>query len=747
MLGDRLGSLRSDGTEEWRTAHILPALLDQETPARTGGPPEEVSAALNSQQREAVRNGASRSLHYVWGPPGTGKTSTLAQTVRTLLMRGERVLLAAHSNVAVDVAMLRAAELLEGSDLLEEGRILRVGTPQLGEMRESGLLPEAVLRRKWPDLFAEYDGYIAERRKLTAQLTATDHEMRSEAAKRLEEVRTSADRLRKEVEALTNELVTDARLIGVTLAKEIVDTKLWAQRFDAVIVDEISMASFAYLFAVASRAEQRLLLFGDARQLPPVHLSDTVAAREWLGRDAFEVAGLSERPDDDRVSFLSRQFRMAPGIARVVSELAYHRRLATEPIAAERAARLAALPPVPNQELVVIDTSALASRSVQESKRGSYSRVNPLHAALGASIARTLREKDCESLAYISPYRAQAHLASRFQADLVQESFARTATVHRFQGGESDAVIVDLVDAEPQKGASRLTGSDGDTSLRLLNVALSRARGKLVVLADVTFIRRRHLPGAPAARLLELVEEGQVLPAVDVLESHPERLTWFDNWEAVTETLVGDLHTEAPTLIGSLPEGFIPTPALAEAFSAVSFSKSLLFAPMEVAGPLEETDIDIRLRPFPAGFMLCLGSDLAWVGGATPLAPIARLSSPGAARALEDLLFGTELRLPRPDAAVDERLLRAYGRCRSCGKQRWPRFIDGRWALHCGSKRHAAEPLGLPELGHLVDLTATACIDCGAPAVVNVGAKGPHLACANHASGCQGLVPQLDELF
>lgn len=746
-LGARLGSLHSNGAEEWRTADILPALLDLGVPARTNEPPAAISAALNSQQSEAVRNTASRSLHYVWGPPGTGKTSTLAETVRTLLARGERVLLAAHSNVAVDVATLRAADLLEGSDLLEEGRILRLGTPQLGEMRESQLMPEAVLRREWPDLFAEYDGLITQRQKLTAQLATADHATRVETGKRLSKVRTAIDGLRKQIDALTNDLVADARLIGVTLAKLIVDPRLWGEPFDAVIADEVSMASFAYLFAAGSRAERRLLLFGDARQLPPVHLSDTAAGFEWLGRDAFEVAGLSDRPDDRRVSFLSRQFRMAPGIARVVSELAYHGRLETEPIAAERAAKLAALPPAPNQELVVIDTSGLSPRSVYESKRGSYSRVNPLHAALGASVARTMKGNGCASLAFITPYRAQAHLAGRFQADLVRAGFARAATVHRFQGSESDAVIVDLVDALPQKGASRLTGSEGDTALRLLNVALSRARGKLVVLADVNFIRRRHLPGAPAARLLELVEDGAVIPAVEVLDSHPKRLTWFGNWEAAANALAEDLHAGAPTLVGSMPEGFAPAPALVEAFSAASFSKSLLFASREVAGPLEDTDIDIRLKPFPAGFVICLGSDLAWVGGATPAAAIARLSSPRVARALEGVLFGAELRLPRPQAAVDERLIHAYGRCKNCGKQRWPRLVDGRWALHCGSRRHTAEPLGLPELGHLVELTATGCVDCGRPAVVKVGAKGPHLACANQVSGCQGLVPQLDELF
>src|SRR5690606_21422533 len=140
-------------------------------------------------------------------------------------------------------------------------------------------------------------------------------------------------------------------------------------------------------------------------------------------------------------------------------------------------------------------------------------------------------------------------------------------------------------------------GSEGDLALRLLNVALSRARGKLVVLADVTFIRKRHLPGAPASRLLELVEDGSILPADEVLDSHPERVTWFEHWDAAMEALSEDVKEGAPTLVGSMPEGFVPAPALVEAFAEASISKSLLYAPIEVAGPLEETDIDIRLIP------------------------------------------------------------------------------------------------------------------------------------------------------
>src|SRR5690606_15208407 len=134
-LGQRLEELRSDRSDELRSPIILPALLDLQAPAAIADSPKVASATLEADQREAARRAAMNSLHFVWGPPGTGKTRTLAETVRTLLAAGERVLVAAPSNVAVDVATLRTADLLEGTELVQEGRVLRVGTPHLPELR------------------------------------------------------------------------------------------------------------------------------------------------------------------------------------------------------------------------------------------------------------------------------------------------------------------------------------------------------------------------------------------------------------------------------------------------------------------------------------------------------------------------------------------------------------------------------------------------------------------------------------
>src|SRR5262249_21502248 len=145
---------------------------------------------------------------------------------------------------------------------------------------------------------------------------------------------------------------------------------------------------------------------------------------------------------------------------------------------------------------IIADTRRLLSSCIREPVPGSYSRANPLHAVLAVSLAEKAVLDGCSNVVLISAYRAQARLLAA--GGLVFQPHVTGATVHRFQGSERDLVIFDLVDAFPQTGASQLTGRDADTAFRLLNVAVSRARGKLIVLADVKFILERHPRSSPS---------------------------------------------------------------------------------------------------------------------------------------------------------------------------------------------------------------------------------------------------------
>lgn len=762
-LGARLTQL--GGTPElggaadaWRNPALGPALLGGPIPPPTAGPAPANSGKLNADQRAAVERCCTASLHFVWGPPGTGKTATLAETVCALALRGDRVLVLAHSNVAIDVAIARTADAAEGTDLVSGGKVLRIGTPQLPEVAgRREILPEGVLEERWHDLFLERSTLRAERRNIGRSMQAErDPARRTELARRLDGVRTRLQELDKRIRELANELMQEARVLAATLSRLFIDDVLWAWKPDSVVVDEVSMAAFAQVFAAASRPSQRILLFGDARQLPPIHLADTAPAQQWLGRDAFQAASvenLGAGGDDPRVSFLATQYRMGAAIASLVSRLAYGGRLVTPASVSERARGTSALAPAHGAELVFVDSSPLSSACVKETKRGSYSRLNPVHLALAATLARRLHAEGCRSVSLITPYRAQAALAARATRDLADEGVARAATVHRFQGNESDAVIVDLVDARPQRGASHLTGKNVETSLRLLNVALSRARGKLIVLADAQFIAQRHPSSSPVRRALALGARD----AAHVVAS-PDELTrlaggvgvaWHAGWNGAQPEVARDVTAARDGVVAHLPVGFEPAPMLVEAVSAASRGGNVLvYAPYAIASRLEESRADLRLLPKMCGLVLIAAPVAVWVGGTDPAAPVARLPGPELCEALREAVFGDAFHAPAPDAEAEARLSRACGRCPDCGEPRRPRRDRSRsWVLRCAEPDHAPAALGADELAELVRAAGARCGECGGAAVVRRGRGEIFLGCENYASGCEGKPPRLDELF
>jgi hypothetical protein len=606
----------------------------------------------NASQALALGRCAARPLHFVWGPPGTGKTACLAQAARLLAARGERVLVLAHANAAVDAAMLRVADAFEGSAELDAGRVLRFGPPQLAEARARlQILPEGQLERCKPELIRESREVERLVQRIAAALgeAASSHDAAPLAA-RLEKARRRRQELAQAWRAERTRLIEEARVVGATLAAYATREELWTWPADAVLVDEASMAGFPGVLAAALQARRRLLLFGDFRQLAPIHLAETASARDWLGRDAFEVAGVRPRIDADepepRVTLLETQHRMAPTIAKVVSGLAYAGRLRDAAGLDLRAAALSGVGPWPGQAVLLVDTAPLRSVCFREPKPGSYSRANPLHALAAVALAARALEDGRTRAGLLTPYRAQARLLERLSRGLDPPAGLTAATVHRFQGGERDWVLVDLVDAPPVEGASQLTGKDADTALRLLNVAVSRARAKLLVLADVAFVRRTHPPGSPALRLLEQLErQGRAVQL-----SGPELLRaaaagpwrWSPDWASIQPELVADLDRTRGRAVLNLPAGFEPGPKLTASAAAarVRLRRFVVLSTMPEARPLEHADPRLRVRP--AGFFALLDDRLAYVGGHDPCAAVVRVEGAEAVELLDELCLGSD---------------------------------------------------------------------------------------------------------
>ncbi len=522
----------------------------------------------NSSQDQAIRDCLEQSVHFVWGPPGTGKTANLAQTCRALVDQGERVLVMSHANGAVDVAALRIAKAVEDLEILRTGGILRIGIPQMQEVRDCHHISAlGTLRRLNPELIEALERAEQERRNLGRLLQ--EQPQNEELRQRLDAVRSQIGTIRQQVKDAEGALIKRANVIIATASKFAIDDRIWDWRPHNIIVDETSMLGFPFVYAGARQSTKRLLLFGDFRQLPPVCVSDEPEVREWLGRDAFDIVGIQKNVDqgraDVRVSLLDTQYRMHREIGAVVSRFSYGGMLKTDDATHKATLKACSLEPVPDSPIVIVDTSFAQAACVQERKKGSFSRVNFIHALVVLDTCKSMLSSGAQKIAVITPYRAQAKLLSHLTKAFDLDAYITAATIHRFQGAEMDCVVLDLVDALPQERASRLTGTDPETATRLLNVAISRAKGKLVIVADLSFIQAYHTGRSPAAKLLQLVRDyASIKPPYGALE-HPS-INWCENWFSAQVPLYIELQrmTEADV---SMPRGLTPSRQLAAKLS------------------------------------------------------------------------------------------------------------------------------------------------------------------------------------
>ena len=272
-----------------------------------------------------------------------------------------------------------------------------------------------------------------------------------------------------------------------TLTNTYLSPHLADQRFDTLVAEEASMATLPPLFYAASLCDRRAIMVGDPRQLPPIVQSDDLNVRRTIGRNVFDVT-VADPLASPIVAMLEVQYRMHPRIGALVGSLFYGGRLVHEATGVEE---IAAREPFPGQALVVVNTSSTCERS----QKGS-SRINLISAERTAELAAEAVRCGSTSIGVITPYAAQAAeirrlLAARRIADAVECS-----TIHRFQGRECDVVIVDLVDAAPMRPSGLVADAPN-----LLNVSISRARGKLIIVADVAYFDRMDPTGLVATML------------------------------------------------------------------------------------------------------------------------------------------------------------------------------------------------------------------------------------------------------
>lgn len=670
---------------------------------------------LSPEQRDAVLKACGSSVTYLWGPPGTGKTTTIAHLVAALINKGERILLLSHTNTAVDQALYAAVhqdkEKSRLGPLSSHPSVLRGEIVRIGTVRPGSKLPETVIfdkiverdgaciqsriieleglrkpiveRRRalgntlehWKRLDTLHQNLIDTNAKIQenfrslaqAELHSEQQRLRVEECRKgllqaekawfrrdtkiakakdalsaaetalaayLEKVENVVASLQKikqdsfmlaqnyddqknfcdrlgtsrqaieseiarvneDLEAYENELkefrakladlscavLNGSKALFCTLTKNYLGKELDGQEFDAVIVDEISMALPPLIFLAAARAKKRVILVGDFLQLPPVVQSKN---NSLLSTDLFDMTGIRQSIGEKReipvLSKLGTQRRMPPDIAEIARILLYNRYGGLEDHESVASKELSnKFPFFPDERLTIVDTADLMAWCGKQP--GTLSRFNLYSATVAVSIAALLashlepaEEGKPQPIAIITPYTAQRKLLAKLIVDMGLSRWVASGTVHTFQGNEAEIVLFDAVLDEPYRSARLCNPQDALEVLRDINVAVTRTKERFIFIGSSEWLNKRARAGSGMGQLWGYIKDkagllsacellGDSLPQIIAGVQRPATNAWnakqderfvlepLDE-EGFFERFTGDLNSSSKSIFAFAP--------------------------------------------------------------------------------------------------------------------------------------------------------------------------------------------------
>lgn len=466
-LIDRLKNLREDPSE------IVKALIcDGYKNIQYGKP-------LAKGQDTACQMSLSQPITFIWGPPGTGKTETLARIALKHLERGHRVLMLSYSNVSVDGAIWR---VFNKDEKKKAGKLVRYGYPRDKELLKHEYLTSYNLTlRNHPDL-------LKERAALVEEAKHTDR-----SSSRYVLIRRHLAQIKEMLNAEEKNAVGTAAFVATTVSKAMADGTLYDSSFDTVIFDEASMAYIPQIVFSAGLAGKHFICMGDFSQLPPIVQSDSSNA---LNADIFRYCGIVDAVEEGYghawLCMLDTQYRMHPKIADFASRTMYHGLLKSGPGMDEKRYDIVNVEPFSKEVLRLVDLSGMMSVCI---KTADQSRINVLSAIVAMGLA--VKAAKHHEVGIITPYNAQSRLLHALSRDVMEKDpeikRITCATVHQFQGSEKDVIIYDAVDCyRMQYPGTLLTSMTNDYANRLYNVAVTRARGKMISIANVDYMEAKN---------------------------------------------------------------------------------------------------------------------------------------------------------------------------------------------------------------------------------------------------------------
>lgn len=514
--------LQISETDEASGARIARMLSPEEVSADEN--PDIINDGLrNSAQVHAMKMAVSQPVSFIWGPPGTGKTATLGFIIASYLKAGKRVLFASNTNRAVDIGVLSTIQaLLYDNPMVDLTNCTRFGESVISDQRLDQVLFEHQIEK-----------FLAERKDKAVSLATTLDQWRSAEKEIEQKIRDGyhideaqehqlialqqaiqkhggAEALEEKIADLaTRTHATEFRflrkknLVAATLAKVCTSELLHDAEFDAVVVDESSMASLPFLLVLAAMARKHLVLVGDPMQLPPIAITSNFEARSFLEQDIYAllsgartIGEYFEWHDKNPgiTAFFDVQFRLKEDLADIISDIFYEGRLKThekKSVATNGKKSLSAQ---------VIDSSPLIPEIIQDNSRAGFRPVNKVHHKILEELLRKLVQSGHarqEDIGIIVPFRSSVWTVRQMLRD---KGFGEieVGTIHTFQGREKEVIVFDTVmAADAQHGFPRHYSvrpfdedKNGLAVPRLLNVAFSRCKQNMFVIADMNHIQK-----------------------------------------------------------------------------------------------------------------------------------------------------------------------------------------------------------------------------------------------------------------
>lgn len=422
---------------------------------------------LNPAQERAVnRVLVAKDVSIVHGPPGTGKTTTLVEAIYETLRRENQVMVCAQSNMAVDWISER---------LMDHGvNVLRIGNPTR--------VNDKMLSFTYERRFADHPDYpqLWSIRETMRRLRTNHKKHRDEGFhQKIERLKSRATELECRINA---QLFGEARVIACTLTGS-ANRILMGQKYGTLFIDEATQAMEAACW-IAIRKATRVVFAGDHHQLPPT-VKSIAAMRGGLGTTLMERI-VALKPDV--VTLLTVQYRMNERIMKFSSDWFYGGQVVSAPQIKYRGILDYDNP------MTWIDTSDADGK--EEFVGESFGRINRVEAELTLNelekyFTKIGKERVLEEqidVGVISPYRAQVqylrHLIKKREFFKPFRSLISVNTVDGFQGQERDIILISLVRSNDDGHIGFLQ------DLRRMNVAITRARMKLIILGDSNTMTR-----------------------------------------------------------------------------------------------------------------------------------------------------------------------------------------------------------------------------------------------------------------